>query len=124
MDATSEQEEIRRIAYGIWQAEGEPEGRDREHWERAKTIHAGRERPAGGSDPEGEDYEPKVSSYPSGKHSGVGDVQHAGPRNPEPLPATNAEGYVAIPSEDDAAAGAFGESTRSPKARRSRAKAT
>ena len=124
MTATSEQEEIRRIAYEIWQAEGEPEGRDREHWERAAAIHAGRGRPAGGSAPEGESYEPKVSSYPAGKHSGVGDVQNAGPRNPEPLPATNAEGYVAVPSEDDAAAGALGEGTRSPKARRPRAKSS
>jgi hypothetical protein len=124
MSTTSEHEEIQRIAYEIWQAEGEPEGRDREHWERARTIHAGRGRPAGGSGPEGQDYEPKVSSYPAGKHSGVGDVQGAGPRNPEPLPATNAEGYVALPSEDDAAAGALGEGTRSPKARRSRARTT
>ena len=115
MSATSEQDEVKRIAYDIWQAEGEPEGRDGEHWERARTIYASRRRPAGSSQPEGEAYEPKVSSYPAGKHSGVGDVQNAGLRNPEPLPATNADGYVAVPSEEDAVPGAVGDDTRSPK---------
>lgn len=38
MGTTSATEEIRRLAYEIWQCEGEPEGRDREHWERAKRI--------------------------------------------------------------------------------------
>jgi hypothetical protein len=117
MDATSEQEEIQRIAYAIWQAEGEPEGREREHWERARTIYAGRRHGAGGSAPEGRSYEPKVSSYPTGKHGGVGDVRNTGPRNPEPLPATNAEGYVAIPSEEDAVAGALGADAQTRRRR-------
>lgn len=30
------QEQLRARAYGIWQAEGEPHGRDREHWEMAE----------------------------------------------------------------------------------------
>ncbi len=34
------QREIRRIAYGIWMQAGQPEGRDREHWEAAKEIWA------------------------------------------------------------------------------------
>lgn len=34
------QREIRRIAYGLWMQEGQPEGRDREHWEAAKEIWA------------------------------------------------------------------------------------
>jgi len=34
------QREIRKIAYGIWMQEGQPEGRDREHWEAAKEIWA------------------------------------------------------------------------------------
>ena len=38
MSTTSEQEQIRRIAYEIWQAEGEPAGRDREHWERSRLL--------------------------------------------------------------------------------------
>ena len=38
------QREIRRIAYGIWMQAGQPEGRDREHWEAAKEIWAFRSR--------------------------------------------------------------------------------
>ncbi len=34
------QREIRKIAYAIWMQEGQPEGRDREHWEAAKEIWA------------------------------------------------------------------------------------
>lgn len=30
------EEQLRQRAYGIWQAEGEPHGRDRDHWERAE----------------------------------------------------------------------------------------
>jgi hypothetical protein len=29
---------IRRRAYQIWMEEGQPEGRDREHWNRAKAC--------------------------------------------------------------------------------------
>lgn len=32
--------EIRKIAYGLWMQDGQPEGRDREHWEAAKEIWA------------------------------------------------------------------------------------
>ncbi|MDR6146632.1 hypothetical protein QE363_002425 [Sphingomonas sp. SORGH_AS870] len=34
-------EQLRERAYGIWQAEGEPHGRDREHWEMAERELAG-----------------------------------------------------------------------------------
>lgn len=34
------QHEIRKIAYALWIKEGQPEGRDREHWEAAKEIWA------------------------------------------------------------------------------------
>jgi hypothetical protein len=34
------QREIRKIAYGLWMQDGQPEGRDREHWEAAKEIWA------------------------------------------------------------------------------------
>lgn len=34
------QHEIRKIAYGLWLKDGQPEGRDREHWEAAKEIWA------------------------------------------------------------------------------------
>ena len=32
------QERIRERAYHIWLAEGQPEGRDKEHWELAKKL--------------------------------------------------------------------------------------
>ena len=31
-------DEIARVAYAIWEAEGQPEGRDHEHWMRAKRL--------------------------------------------------------------------------------------
>ncbi|MCR4523943.1 MULTISPECIES: DUF2934 domain-containing protein [unclassified Bosea (in: a-proteobacteria)] len=34
------QHEIRKIAYDLWIKDGQPEGRDREHWEAAKEIWA------------------------------------------------------------------------------------
>lgn len=34
------QHEIRKIAYSLWIKDGQPEGRDREHWEAAKEIWA------------------------------------------------------------------------------------
>ena len=34
------QHEIRKIAYDLWIKDGQPEGRDREHWEAAKDIWA------------------------------------------------------------------------------------
>lgn len=32
--------EIRKIAFGLWLQDGQPFGRDREHWEAAKEIWA------------------------------------------------------------------------------------
>ncbi|WP_187640056.1 DUF2934 domain-containing protein [Bosea sp. F3-2] len=34
------QREIRKIAYALWIKDGQPEGRDREHWDAAKEIWA------------------------------------------------------------------------------------
>ncbi|MGO4406991.1 DUF2934 domain-containing protein [Bosea sp. RAF48] len=34
------QHEIRKIAYDLWIRDGQPEGRDREHWDAAKEIWA------------------------------------------------------------------------------------
>ena len=42
MNASSDSEEIQRIAYEIWQIEGEPAGRDHEHWEQARRIFESR----------------------------------------------------------------------------------
>jgi hypothetical protein len=47
MTASSEAEEIQRIAYEIWQIEGEPFGRDHEHWQRANRIFESRRRSPG-----------------------------------------------------------------------------
>lgn len=35
---TSANDEIARVAYAIWEAEGQPEGRDHEHWMRARQL--------------------------------------------------------------------------------------
>jgi hypothetical protein len=41
--------EIRKIAHGLWEQEGRPEGQDRRHWDTAKEIwafrHSGDEAP-------------------------------------------------------------------------------
>lgn len=37
-DVGNAEREIRKIAYRLWMEEGQPDGRDREHWERAKEI--------------------------------------------------------------------------------------
>ncbi|MBI4328642.1 MAG: DUF2934 domain-containing protein [Chloroflexi bacterium] len=37
------EEEIRRIAYGLWEAEGHTEDRDLEHWSKAEEIWQERE---------------------------------------------------------------------------------
>jgi Protein of unknown function (DUF2934) len=43
MSAPSEMEEmIHRIACELWQIDGEPAGRDQEHWERARRIFESR----------------------------------------------------------------------------------
>ena len=39
-NATPTSEEISARAYEIWEAEGRPEGRDKEHWFRAKQLLA------------------------------------------------------------------------------------
>jgi len=40
MQHDSDHAEIRRLAYEIWLKEGQPDGRDREHWEAAKAAWA------------------------------------------------------------------------------------
>ncbi|HEV7256260.1 MAG TPA: DUF2934 domain-containing protein [Bosea sp. (in: a-proteobacteria)] len=41
--------EIRKIAYGLWEQEGRPDGQDRRHWDTAKEIwafrHSGEDAP-------------------------------------------------------------------------------
>lgn len=129
-------EEIARVAHAIWEAEGEPEGCDHEHWMRAKQIVQEAREKAGSSPPEaagaGEpehvgDATPPFASQPVRELGGrvqtapvdrpspsedgaARAVETPGPRNPEPLPPTNVEGYVAVPSaEDDAPAATKGD---------------
>lgn len=40
MDHDADHAEIRRLAYQIWLKEGQPDGRDREHWVAAKAAWA------------------------------------------------------------------------------------
>ena len=40
MDHDTDHAEIRRLAYQIWLKEGQPDGRDREHWAAAKAAWA------------------------------------------------------------------------------------
>ena len=35
---TPANDEIARVAHAIWEAEGQPEGRDHEHWMRARQL--------------------------------------------------------------------------------------
>jgi hypothetical protein len=110
--------EIARLAHDIWEAEGRPSGRHLEHWRRAQAILAGpsagpvrprkaptasRERPPG---PAGAPYA-EAPEVP-------------GARNPEPIPPTNDEGYVTVPSDSDTAAGALGDAPPPPPAKPSR----
>src|SRR5689334_23583134 len=46
MDETEQR--IRERAYRIWEEEGRPEGRDREHWERARFLVGIEDNPAAG----------------------------------------------------------------------------
>ena len=50
MNGPSETEEIERIAYELWQIDGEPFGREDEHWERARRIFESRRASSGDGD--------------------------------------------------------------------------
>jgi hypothetical protein len=47
-------------------------------------------------------------------------IEPPGPRNPAPMPPTNAEGYVAVPSVEDAAGLAIGDDPQPPREGRAR----
>ena len=61
---TSE-EEISARAYEIWEAEGRPEGRDKEHWYMAKELLAGISAPEDGGAEGATTPEPAATSDPS-----------------------------------------------------------
>jgi Protein of unknown function (DUF2934) len=139
-------DDIARVAHAIWESEGKPEGRDVEHWLRAKEVlregRAAEYSPAGadrgarpvqpgpaatppGIVPETKDNPgPDLRKEPGGRlakqvaHLPEGPVVDTpGPRNPEPTPRTNAEGYASIPSVSDAAAMAQSDDPAPPPAK-------
>lgn len=151
---TQPEEEIARIATAIWEADGRPEGRDHEHWTRAKQLfEEGRaasdvpevagarepdDRPPGLHQSVAEDTAPEMFPYtknalelpkePDDRNEKLrasardGDdfppeqIETPGPRNPPPLPPTNAKGFAVIPSIDEAAAGAVSGDPQPPHA--------
>jgi hypothetical protein len=148
-------DDIARVAYAIWEAEGRPEGCDHEHWMRAKTvIEEGRaevEFPESAAPGDQDDRAPRpvqpgfqeaapgmvpsmkansgldlreepggrfakqLAEAPEGSSDDLtGQVETPGPRNPPPEPPTNADGYVAIPSVEDAAGRAIADDPQPP----------
>ena len=77
MDSDKE-EKIRRRAYEIWEAEGKPEGREQEHWERAaREIEQETSETGGGST-----EPPEEAGLSSGLQPG-GTLPGASPANGE-----------------------------------------
>jgi hypothetical protein len=88
-------------------AEGRPDGRDVEHWMKArKQVEAEQAAPR--------DPQPEVLPATATRKSTTAPGEKPGPHDPEPLPATNAEGYVAISSVEDDAATSLGDDPRPP----------
>jgi hypothetical protein len=189
---TPANDEIARVAHAIWEAEGQPEGRDHEHWTRAKRlieegradieyphtaapdgaqaepprpVQPGFEDTAPGMVPDMKDttgrelreepggrfakqlsdlpdrFEDKAPEIkdPSGRElreepggrfvKQLSDLpdraadphpEMPGPRDPQPLPPTNEEGYVALPSVDDVAGRALKDDRAVPETQRRR----
>lgn len=131
-------DEIARVAHAIWEAEGQPEGRDHDHWMRARqlvedgraeieypqAVSASAEaggaprpvQPAVEDDPGGRFAKQPAKLPELGESSGE-EVATPGPRNPDPEPPTNPDGYVAVPSREDVAASALTDDPR-PVAKR------
>ena len=140
-------DDIARIAQAIWESEGRPDGRDHEHWMRARylleegraeaefpdamaasgtaahpsvrPVQPGFQDAAPGMVPDmKDDATAELREEPAGRFSkqiaespetAPADFDTPGPRNPAPIPPTDGEDYVAIPSADAAAAGAFSD---------------
>lgn len=65
-------DEIRSIAYQIWEEEGYPEGRDVEHWLRAEMIWQERNQPVAAAAPvKAVAGKPRVKRKPPQKRSRV-----------------------------------------------------
>ena len=74
MQDEKSQREIRKIAYALWVQDGQPEGRDREHWEAAKEIWAFRSHNHVLTDDEGASPRQQRAdkSAPAGRSAGGG----------------------------------------------------
>lgn len=73
-----EEREIRKIAYALWMEQGQPEGRDHEHWEVAKEIWNFRNRTTEVVDTGAED-EPRSSAPAGASRNCCPDPHLAGP---------------------------------------------
>jgi len=106
--------DVARLAYAIWEAEGRPEARDEEHWFRAKELVEGGS-PESDPDATAEAHDDTGTQAARPVQPGDEDApaeesaetsrptpDTPGHRNPTPIPPTNKEGYVSIPSADDA----------------------
>lgn len=83
------EEQIRQRAYELWEAEGRPEGRHYEHWERAAREIEAEE---GGSADDAEIPEMPEDFPEAGGSSGASGLQPGGTK-PGPSPATT-EGSI------------------------------
>jgi len=151
---TPADDEIARVAHAIWEAESRPNGRDYEHWMRARQlieegradveypqaavppdedtgaprpVQPGFEDAAPGmvpamKDEPGEElreepggrFAKQLADLPEEATEASRDPMTPGPRNPEPVPPTNAEGFATVPSEHDVAARAVSGDPQPP----------
>ena len=127
MDRDSKQERIRARAYRIWEEEGRPEGREREHWDKASELEAQEHPPAGATEPNpvarGETrarrdrpVEPPEALENQGEFPGLADQGEESPAVPHPS-GERPDGSVAKATPGKAAAGKAG----SPRAASRRA---
>ena len=73
------EEEIRRLAYSIWEKEGYPHGRDIEHWLKAETIWQGK---YSDEDNEREKHPEQKQKKTSGSRSARKATSHVPPAGP------------------------------------------
>ncbi len=139
--------EVARLAHSIWESEGRPHGRDHEHWDRAREMLArgettlpdaprqvqpGFEDAAPGMVPDmertpdpgelkedaGGRFAQQIADLPEEKQPARRrNPKMPGPRNPAPIPQTGPGGATAIPSVEDAAAGALRSAPTKPRRR-------
>lgn len=134
-ETTHSEAEIARVAHQIWEDEGRPEGRDREHWRQAcerlgvqadpahapRPVQPGFEDAAPGMVPRAkEELAPgELSEEPGGRFAqqlaDAPDSAESPPRNPAPIPPAGPEGYVAVPSRDDVAPGTVSDDPAPPR---------